>query len=96
MIVEKLFKAAEVANMTPEEYELYVASLKEKNMYTYTPQDFLNDWKIALKESKKEIKTLTSQVSTLASQNTTLSGKVSTQAAEIAKLKQILKQAGLA
>jgi predicted transposase/invertase (TIGR01784 family) len=87
-IFSKLFKEAEIANMTPEEYELYVESLKRKNMFN-KPQDFVNAARKALKESQKENKILTNKVSTM-------SGQISTQAAEIAQLKQMLKQAGLA
>jgi hypothetical protein len=53
------------------------------------PQDFINAWKRALSKSQKENEILLSR-------NTTLADQVSTQAEEIAMLKQKLKLAGLA
>jgi predicted transposase/invertase (TIGR01784 family) len=93
-IFKRLFEEAEVANMTSEEYDLYVESLKVKNMYT--PQDFINDWKEALKESRKENKILTGRNTKLSRDNAAKDAKIAQRDAKIAQLEQRLKQAGLA
>jgi predicted transposase/invertase (TIGR01784 family) len=84
-IFKRLFEEAAVANMTPEEYELYVESLKRKNMFN-KPQDFIDAYDRALKKSQNKVSTLTDKVSTLTNQNTTLTSQNTTMSSQISTL----------
>ena len=86
-IFRHLFEEAEIANLTPEERELYETSQKKyKNMYTV--RDIVKDYERTTVTLTNKVTRLTGKVSTLSSANMALSD-------ENTELRRLLQQVGI-
>jgi predicted transposase/invertase (TIGR01784 family) len=92
-VFRRLFEEAKIANLTPEELEIYKLSHKEYwNMYTV--RDIMRDYEKDNATLSHRLATLTNRNAALSGTNAALSGKVTALSNEIIALRRLLQQEG--